>query len=179
MAHAHHQFDRAVLRRAFENFIDQWNQRGDAFERKPLGAQISLLQDQLKKIGADQKVERAFLIDLGLRAFQPLLNPAAALGIGDVRELCADGSAIYAAGFLRELAVDLQIGLRSGCRKSQRIEVGFEISPLAESVKNAFALAVGCVHECGAGRLAWASGRHRSAYRIKDVQGDVLGSEVT
>jgi len=63
--------------------------------------------------------------------------------------------------------------------RAQGIEVGFEVSPLAKGVKNSLTLAVGGVHDCGAGGMFGLSGRHRYAYRIKDVRGSVLGAEVT
>ena len=44
MAHAHDEFHRATLPGAVEDFINQRNERGDTFERKALGPQISLLQ---------------------------------------------------------------------------------------------------------------------------------------
>ncbi len=62
MAHAHHQFDRALLSGRFEDFVHQRNERGHAFQRKALAAQIALLQDLLEKLGADQLIERASLV---------------------------------------------------------------------------------------------------------------------
>src|SRR6266567_2053868 len=163
MAHAHDQFHSALLRRALENFIHQRNQRGDALERKPLGAQISLLQHEFEKIGANEQIKRALLVNRRLRTFQPLLDPATALRIGDVCEFDANGCAIRGAGFLRKLALDLQIGVFLWLQKAERVEVGFEVSPLAKSIKNSLTLAVGSVHYCGTGGIGGSrlSARHR------------------
>src|SRR5581483_5457097 len=43
VAHSHYQFDCAVPAGAFKDFINQRDESGDAFERKTLGSQISLL----------------------------------------------------------------------------------------------------------------------------------------
>src|SRR5207302_10691549 len=99
----------SVLGCAFQKFVHQWNQRGDAFEGETLGAQISLLQNQLEKIGSNEQIEGALLFNFGLRSFQSLLDPAAAFGVRDVGELDANGSAINATGFLGELAFHLQV----------------------------------------------------------------------
>ena len=47
MTHGHDGFQRAVFAGSIENGIEQGNQRGDAFERKALGAEIARLQDLL------------------------------------------------------------------------------------------------------------------------------------
>ena len=49
MAHAHHQLHGSALAGGFDHFVHQRNQRGHAFQRKPLAAQIALLQHLLKK----------------------------------------------------------------------------------------------------------------------------------
>ena len=72
MAHAHDQFMRAVLAGGVENLIDQRNQRGHAFEREALVAEIALLQHLLEDVGADQQIEDALLIDGGRSAFHAL-----------------------------------------------------------------------------------------------------------
>jgi hypothetical protein len=68
-----------------------------------------------------------------------------------VGELDANGSAINAAGFLRELAFNLQLGMLNWLQEAQGIKVGFEISPLAEKIEDSFALAIGRFHECSVG----------------------------
>jgi len=100
-----------MLSGAIEDFIYQRNQGSDAFEGKPLGTQIPLLQHQFEEIGANEQIERSLLINLRLRTFQPVLNPAAAVGIGNVSEFDANGSAIRGAGLLSEFALNLQIGM--------------------------------------------------------------------
>jgi len=86
-----------------------------------------------------------------------LLNPAAARGIADVHELDANGAAVDAPCFVRELIVDSEIDVRGGTKKTERIEVGFEISPVAECVEHAFAFSIGRVQYRG-GRLCTSLG---------------------
>ena len=61
MAHAHDELDGAELGGSVENFVDERNQRGDAFEREALAAEIALLHDLLEDVGADEQVENALL----------------------------------------------------------------------------------------------------------------------
>ena len=65
---------------AVENFIDQRDQGGDAFEREALAAEIALLHDLLEDVGASQQVEDALLVFLRRLGFHVLVDPAAALG---------------------------------------------------------------------------------------------------
>jgi hypothetical protein len=147
MAHAHHKFGGAEAGAGIENFIDQRDQRGDAFERKALAAEITLLHDLLEDVGADEQVENASLIffcDLEtLRwRFHLLVNPAAAFGSVDVIDFDTDGRRVDGAGLAGVLAVDLQFGGGTGTEKAKGIEVAFEVSPLAEGVENTLALEV-------------------------------------
>ena len=66
------------------------------------------------------------------------LNPAAALGIGDVHEFHAHAAAIDAPRFARPLVVDLQIGMWLGRQQAERIEFGFKIAKLPEQTEYAF-----------------------------------------
>jgi hypothetical protein len=68
------------------------------------------------------------------------------VGIRYVHELSADGAAVNAPGFLRELTVELQVGMLRGLQKSQRIEVGFEITPLAKGFEYSLPLTIGSIH---------------------------------
>jgi len=54
VTHGHDGFERAVPARSVQDGIKQRNQRGNAFEREALGAQITRLQDLLEEIGANQ-----------------------------------------------------------------------------------------------------------------------------
>ena len=90
MAHADHAADRAVLGGVVEQFIDERNQHGHAFERKPLGAEIARLNDLLEKVGAQQQLESALRIRprTNFRApLQPVLDPLAPTGVGNMHEL--------------------------------------------------------------------------------------------
>ena len=79
---------------AVEHAVQQRNQRGHAFERKSLAAQIARLQHLLEKFRANQPLENVGAIGLRRVGFQSLGNPAAALGIVDVHEFRADRAAI-------------------------------------------------------------------------------------
>ena len=136
MAHTHDDFDRAPRSGGFENFVNQWNQRGHAFQRKSLRSQISLLQNLLKQIRANQLIQRSALVHCRLRPFYALLDPAAAFGISDVHELHADCTAIGSSRLLSDRTVDLQLRMRFRLQKSQRIEIGFEVAPMPEGVEN-------------------------------------------
>jgi len=112
MAHAHHKFRSAEARASIEQFIDQRNQRRDAFEREALAAKITLLHDLLKDVGPDEQVENSLLVFCGnvefrRRRFHPLINPAPAFGSVDVIDLDADGRGINRASFASVLAFDL------------------------------------------------------------------------
>ena len=119
MAHAHHQFDCAASRAGVENFIDQRDERGDAFEREALAAEVTLLHDLLEDVGADEQVEDALLVFFWLEpaGFHLLVDPAAAFGSVDVVDFDADGAGIDGAGFAGVLAFDLQFGVSRGRRK--------------------------------------------------------------
>ena len=112
MAHAHHKFDGAQAGAGVENFIDQRDERGDAFEREALAAEIALLHDLLENIGADEQVENALLIffcnlETLRRRFHALVDPAAAFGSVDVINFDADGGGVDGAGFARVFTFDL------------------------------------------------------------------------
>ena len=108
MTHAHDQIDGAALAGVLENFVDQGQERGIALERKTLGAQITLLQDLLKDVGAHEQVEHARLIDRARFGFEALLNPAPALRVSDVHEFHAHGAAVEVPGLAGVIAFDLQ-----------------------------------------------------------------------
>src|SRR5216683_2179199 len=108
MAHTHDQFDCASLSSGVEDFVDQGQQRRDAFEGEALAAKIPLLQNQLEQVGADQQVENALLIFLLMFGFHALVNPVTAFGIGNVVDLDTDGAGVNGAGFAPVLTFDLQ-----------------------------------------------------------------------
>jgi len=53
---------------------------------------------------------------------------------------------VGAARFLRELAIELQVGMLRGLQESQRIEIGFEITPLAKGFEYSLPLTTGSIH---------------------------------
>src|SRR5260370_21623833 len=101
MAHGHDGFGGAMLGDGVENGVEQGNERGHAFERKALGAEIAGLQDLLEEVGANEALENFFLVDFGLRTFDALDDPAAAVWLGKVHGFRADVPPVAAAGFTR------------------------------------------------------------------------------
>ena len=148
VAHPHDEFDGAETRSGVENFVDQRDQRGYAFEREALAAEIPLLHDLLENVGADEQIEDArlvFFCNLEIRRLHLLVNPAAPFGRVDVIDLDPDGAGIDSAGFAGVLAFRFQFGRVAGMEKAERVEIALEVSPLAVDVKNALALGIGAV----------------------------------
>src|SRR5712692_3638848 len=118
-----------------------------------------------------------FLVHGGLGGLHALLDPAAPLGIADVHELRAHRAAVHAARFAGEFAFHPQLWMRYRRQKTEGVEVSFQISPAAESVKHTLAF-VGRLHRPGKGSFSvrfW-SARHELATSIKDEAGCVPDS---
>ena len=109
VAHAHHQFHGTTFAGGLENFVDERDKCGHAFEREALAAQIALLQNLLEEVSPYELIQHVFLIHGGWGAFHALPNPAAPLRIADVHELRAHRAAVHAAGFTGEFAFDPQL----------------------------------------------------------------------
>ena len=170
VAHAHDKFDCAVSSGCVEEFVQEWNEGGTALEGKALASKVSLVQDLFKQFGADEEIENARLIDRGRRCFHVVGKPTAAGRVGDVRKFHADAAAVNAAGFLGDFTFGGQFGVRLRAQKTERIELGFDVSPAAEEFENLFAFA-GQFHECSArraGRLRILLGH--TLTRIKDLR---------
>src|SRR5258706_13007027 len=97
MTHAHDQFHGAMLAGDVQKLVHRRQQRRVAFERESFVAEIALLQRLLKKIGAQEQVERALAVDGGGLRLHSLLNPPTPFRGGHVHELDAYASAINAA----------------------------------------------------------------------------------
>ena len=149
VTHAHNEIDGATLRGSVEDFVNQGKQRGIAFEREAFRAEVALLQHLLEDVGADEQVENALLVDGAGFAFHAFLDPAAAVGVGDVHELDADRAAIGIARLAGEFAVDLEVGLRLRTEEAEGVEVSLEVSPVPEKVENALAFRAGGFQEGG------------------------------
>ena len=67
-----------------------------------------------------------------------------------MHEFRAHGSAVNAAGLIGQLAFDTQAGMRYGRQKSERVEIGLQVSPVAERVKYALTFAVRSFQDAGA-----------------------------
>ena len=104
MAHGHNAVHRTEIPSSVEDRIEKRNQRGDPFQRKSLGAQITRLQNLLEEVGANQPVENFFLVDFYFRTLNALCNPLPPLRFGQVHEFHANVAAVDAARFLGGLA---------------------------------------------------------------------------
>ncbi len=142
VAHAHDQLHGAEARAGIENFIDQRDERGHAFEGEALATEIALLHDLLEDVGADEEIENASLVLFLRFGLHPLVDPAAAFGSVDVIDLDADGRGVDGAGFAGIFTVDLQFGSDARTEKAERIEIALKVSPLAEGAEDALALGV-------------------------------------
>src|ERR1035438_4046542 len=190
MAHTHDELDGAALGGGIENFVDQRDQSGDAFEGEALAAEIALLHDLLEDVGAEEQVEDAllyFFCDLEtLRGrFHLLVNPAAAFGGVDVIDFDADGARVDRAGFAGVLAFALQFGRFAGAEETEGVEVTLEISPLAVGVEDAIALGVGGVGgfcyggaRAAIGSLGFRGGAIYPVVAMADADGEDSAEEV-
>src|SRR5258706_10310224 len=106
VAHAHYELTGAKTGTRIEKFIHQWNQRGDAFEREALTAEVSLLHDLLEDVGAEEQIENALLVLLRRIGLHLLVDPAATFGGIDVVDLDTDGAGIDSAGFAGIFALE-------------------------------------------------------------------------
>src|SRR6185369_98170 len=68
--------------------------------------------------------------------------------------------------------------MRHWRQKSERVEIGLQVSPMAKGVKYALTLAIGGFEYTGGGRFTcrFGSGHHMSTTRITDATGCVLDS---
>jgi len=170
MAHGEDRAVDAILRRGGEELVEEGNQNGESLQREAFGAEITLLDHLLEKVGANQAGEDARAAErrraLGRFGLQPLLDPRTALRRGNVHELRADGAAVDLARCLGVSAVRRGRGKRLGRKElSERIERGLQISPAAEGVEDAVSRAALRVDFCGLElglRLCGRVGRHSS-----------------
>jgi hypothetical protein len=141
MAHGHDRFRAAKITGSVEDGIKKRDEGSVAFEREPFCAEVTILENLLEEIGANETFKDFFLIDLKLGAFDTLGNPAAAFGFWEVHELHTDGAGIVAAGFFCKFAGEsLKIWRFQGGKKAKGVERGFVVAPAAEEVEDAFAL---------------------------------------
>ena len=130
----------------------------------------------LEDVSAGKQIENTRAVDLlvvRLQAgFHALVNPVAPLGRVDVVDFNADGAGVDGAGFAGVLALAFEFGRAAGAEKAERVQVAFEVSPLAVGVENVFAFWVGTVVrgtvDDRAGSLRFR-GHKSAASRIKDA----------
>ena len=82
MAHGEHGLLGAVLGRGVQNLVEQRNQRGVAFQRIALGADVARVDGLLENIGAHQLIEHPRAID-GRRLLAIPCAPGSSGGIRD------------------------------------------------------------------------------------------------
>ena len=171
VAHAHHQFHRALLPGGVQNFIHQRDHGRDALQGEALTAEISLLQYLLEQVGPYQAGRARVSGPLRAGGLPALLYPAPPFGISNVYEFRAHGPAIDAAGFVGKFALNAQARVFHRRKKPEGIEVSLQISPVAERVEYALTFTVGSFENSGCGRWTcrFGSGRHRSLTRITDA----------
>ncbi len=79
MAHRQHRLLRAIVGRGVQDFVQQRNQRGVAFQRIALGSDVAGVDGLLEDVGANQLIENTRTVHrLLLRRFHALLDPLAA-----------------------------------------------------------------------------------------------------
>src|SRR5260370_184496 len=137
VTHGHDGFERAMFARGVEDGVQERNQCGDTFEREALGAKIARLQNLFEKIGANQTLKDFVLIDLALRSFEPLSDPAAALPLLQMHEIGANRAAVDAAGFFSSLSGPrIHVRVLQTLKQAERQQGRPPIAPAAESVEN-------------------------------------------
>ncbi len=127
----------AALGGALEHLVEAGEQRLDPLDREALGAEIAGLQELLEGLGPGEQVEDALAVEprgLGLHA---LLDPAPALGIGDVHELDADRAAVVPPAVLGGRGVGvLEAGLRLGLDAVHGIQIRQQVAQPAVGVQS-------------------------------------------
>src|SRR5271167_281543 len=151
MAHRQNGLLGAVLRGGVEDFVEQRNERGIAFQRIALGADVARVDGLLEDVGAHQLIQNTIAINgLFVSRLHALLDPLAAVRIGNVHELDADAAGVNAASGVGYFASEVQLGMRERGKVSQRIEIRLKVSPAAERVQHALLLlAVNVQHYSG------------------------------
>ncbi len=136
MAHGHHALVGAVLDGRLQGFLKQRNQRGLAFERETLGADVKRLQHLLEDVGLDQLRQDALAIDRLGFGFHALAHPVAPLGVGHVHELGADGAAINAPRLIDRRTAETQLRRFLADVMFKGIELRLHVTPAAKGVEN-------------------------------------------
>ena len=112
MTHGEHGLLRTTFGGGIQNLIQQRNQRGVAFQRVTLGADVARMNGLLENIGAHQLVEYPIAVDsIILLRLHALFDPAALFGIRNMHEFDADRAAVNAARLVGDIAVDVQLGM--------------------------------------------------------------------
>jgi hypothetical protein len=143
VAHGHDGIDTTDVAGGIEDGIEQRDERGVAFEREALAAEIAALEHLFKEIGANQAIQDGGLVDLELRAFHALGNPAAAFEFRDVQEFHADVAAITAARLFRVFAGEaFKVRALQRGEETEWIESGFVKAPASEKIEDALAFGV-------------------------------------
>src|SRR5580704_18263702 len=135
MAHGHDAVHGAEISCGVEDSVEKRDQRGYAFKRKTLRAEIAGLQNLLEKVCANQPLENSFLVDLRFGALDAFRDPSPPLCLGEVHEFHANVAAVDAPRFFGSFARQLQIGELLRLENAERVERRLVIAPAAENVK--------------------------------------------
>ena len=119
--------DDALLRAqacgGIEHFIEERNQRGVAFERIALCAEIASLKNLFKNFGSNEALENSRAIEPWRFGLHALRDPIAPLAIRNVHEFRADAAAIDCAGVGGVFSVNVEFRHCDGLKVSERIEI--------------------------------------------------------
>jgi hypothetical protein len=95
-----------------------------------------------------------------------------------VHKFGADSSAVDPAGFLSKCTIDTQFRMGYVRQKAERVEISFEVSPMAERIENALAVSAWILQNLSNGSFtgSLSSSGHISTIRITDDAAYVLDS---
>ena len=138
MAHRQHALLGAIFGSGTQNGVEKRKKRGFAFERKAFGAEISRLNRLFENLRLDEEIENTLAIHGSAFRFHALLNPEAALAIGDMHVFDADRPAVEAARRVGIRARKLQLRNPDGIEYAEGIEVCLQVSPSPERIPYSF-----------------------------------------
>ena len=157
--HADHDFFHPQRAAALDDLFHRRDQAFAAIETEPFGPHVLDLQELLEALGLDHLVQDGFPalageVDLLAQPFDPLLQPAGLLGIGDVHVLQREGAAIGALhqfedladrcdlqaqhvvdeerpvqiGIGEPVALGIELGVVAVIARAQRIDIGHKVT---------------------------------------------------
>ena len=153
VAHRDHHLLGAVLDGALEHLVEAGEQRLDPFDREALGAEIAGLEELLEGLPAGEELEDALPVESGRLGLHPLLDPAPALGVGDMHEFDADRAAVMAAGEFGGRGVRvLQAGMGLGLDTAHGVQIRQQVAQPAVVIQSPLVQRGGALGRYGRGR---------------------------